>query len=44
MNIEATGQGLAVYDDDHYLIWPHEITEQQAAENGCARTCFLVHW
>ncbi|MEM9066591.1 MAG: hypothetical protein AAGB51_14000 [Planctomycetota bacterium] len=34
LNIEATGQGLAVYDDDHYLIWPHEITEQQAAENG----------
>ena len=32
-NIEGTGRGMNDYDDDYYMKWPHEISEQEV-ESG----------
>ncbi len=32
-NIEGTGHGFSVYEDDYYKTWPHKITDQQVKAN-----------
>ncbi|MEM9021827.1 MAG: tetratricopeptide repeat protein, partial [Planctomycetota bacterium] len=33
-NFEATGRGVHLHDDAHYLAWPHPITQAYADEHG----------
>ncbi len=38
LNIEATGQGLNVYDDEFYTTWPSEITQREIEAFGLLRS------
>ena len=33
-NVDATGQGMNRYDDDHYRNWPFPLTEAEIIEHG----------
>ena len=33
-NVDATGHGMNLYDDNHYRQWPYPITREQEAEMG----------
>lgn len=33
-NIEVTGRGVNLYEDEHYRHWPFELADQEIAENG----------
>lgn len=37
-NIEASGHGLSVFDDDHYKSWPVTLTEDEIATGGYLRS------